>query len=252
MKKILSAVIIFCVMIFSVTCQAFCFDIGDSDSVSVTTLETLIGNWYDSKGNLTLTISNDYKLNGCAIMNVGMTNVEYEIGYKIIYRDGNRDKSITLWHPHPYSTEHEILFMKSDNKNWYALRKTKNPQYFESIGGIYLGMDKDEVLKFYGEPSKKDNSKYYSVWTYKKQGFDLFIEGNIVTCIKIYPYGDRKFDRSGLSARNFKKDFEYKYNLKNDFNGFGFFAIGYGEYIKFKDDKSVVLTLMINSIFDIL
>ena len=254
MKKFLSAVLIFCAMIFPINCQAVNLDYRSYDDDDF--LERIMGNWYDTEGNLFLTISNDYKINGHPILKYGHTFNETEFGCQIIYSGANQDEIIELWYS-PIKGR-EFLFItetynKSDNyipQKIYALRRTKNPQYYESVGGIYLGMDFRDVIKLYGEPTKIVESNYtgYTL-KYEKQGFDLGIYGNIVSWIKIYKYGDRKFDRSGLSARHPKSDFERKYNPKS-YHWTGALDIGHDEYIFIKSDY-VALALSNNSMFDL-
>ena len=206
----------------------------DYNSVSVTALNDIVGNWYDSNGNLILTISSDYKLNSCQIMSVGYTG-DTAAFYKIIFKDGDQNKYIEVIHTGSYEkySDHEMLIF---NEN--SLRRTKNPKYFESVGGIYLGMNQNEVLKIYGEPSNKEHfDRFFTdwIWKYNNLGLEVSVYGGIVTEIKIYNYGDRKFDRSGLSAKNSISDFEKKY--VNKFTRRNNLDIGHGEIISFRDNS---------------
>ena len=231
MKNLLDFVKIFllaAVIILPATCQAAI----NYMSVSVTQLKDIVGNWYDAKGNLVLTISNDYKLNGCQIMSVGFMG-DTAAMYKIVFRDGNQNKYIEVTHTGSSAVEHQILVINSTN-NSYALRRTKNPQYFESVGGIYLGMGQDDVLKLYGAPSEKNNSgRDYTTWKYNNIGLELSFYAGIVNSIKFSAYGDRKLDWSGLSANSSKSAFESKYGTS--FSRRGNLNIGRGEIINFRD-----------------
>lgn len=60
-------------------------------------------------------------------------------------------------------------------------------------------------------------------------GLEVNFRLNIVTGITIYPYGNIKFDWSGLSAKSSSSDFEYKYNAS--MTGRGNIDIGHGELI---------------------
>lgn len=226
MKKFFTALAFaFAVAVFlpAMTCEA--------RSVSVTDLKWILGNWYDSKGNLVLSISNDYKINGCTVLSV---DAEYDTAgvYEIKIDEGNRYRTIELLYTGSADKypEHQMLVMNWTSNNGQALRRTKEPRYFESVGGIYIGMDKNQVVSLYGQPSSVEDNRNNSTWKYNNLGLDLHFELNVVTGITIYPYGNRKFDRTGLSARSSQADFEYKYN--NTMSVRGNIDIGHGELIR--------------------
>ena len=225
MKKFLAVFTItlaFAVFISAMTCEA--------SSVPVTELKEIIGNWYDTKGNLVLKISNDYKINGCTVLDIDLGVGTAGI-YKIRIDEGNRYRIIELMHSVSWnSSDHEMLVMNWRSSDGNSLRRTKTPRYFESVGGIYLGMDKNQVVSLYGQPSSTENRESSSTWKYNDLGLDVHFQWNIVTGITIYPYGDRKFDWSGLSARSSQADFEYKYN--SSMSRRGNIDIGHGEVIR--------------------
>ena len=234
MKKFFTALTVALVVVISAHCSA-----ADYRPVSVTYLKSIIGNWYDAKGNLVLSISNDYKINGCTVMSVDY--VADMVGmYKVKVDEGNRYRTIELMYGESQnSSDHEILMLNHGSNNEIALRKTKEPRYFESVGGIYLGMGKDEVLKLYGQPSRIENK---IIWKYNKEGFDVRIWGGVVFSITIYKNGNRRFDWSGLSANSSKADFAYKYNSEVDHRGS--IRIGHGEVIRIYKD-SVLLEIIL-------
>ena len=207
----------------------------DYYSVPVTNLKDIVGNWYDTKGNLVLTISSDYKINGCSIMSVGFTG-DSAAFYKIRINEGNSYKDIEI-RDDGYIDYHKHLLL---NESTY-LRSSKNPKYIESVGGIYLGIGKDEVLKLYGEPSKIENNyDYDSTWKYNNDGFDVMFAADAVIRIKIYSYGTRKFDWSGLSPKNSESEFARKYNCKILHSSRGnetTFLIGHGEAITVENNS---------------
>ena len=177
-------------------------------------------------------------------MSAGFTGDAGGAGYKVIYKDGNQNKSIEFWQTGSQETEHQILLLNGLNYNNSALRKTKNPQYFESVGGIYIGMNQNEVLRLYGEPSSKEHYNIFLkdwIWKYKNLGLEVAVYGGIVTEIKIYSYGDRKFDWSGLSANSSRSAFANKY--RNEISRRGNLNIGRGEIISF-GDNSVILQML--------
>lgn len=234
MKKVLSILVFFCLMIFSSNASAEL----EYYSVSITDLREIVGNWYNVEGDLILTISSDYKLDGNEITAVGYTGDAGGAGYQIFFDEDGESKYIEVWFTGSENSEHQILLANGLNDDNFALRRTKNPQYFESIGGIYLGMDQDEVLNTYGTPSSTENFDRVMkewIWKYTNLGLEVSVYAGIVTEIKIYGYGDRKFDRSGLSARSSKSEFENKY--RTSISRRGNLNIGHGEIINVRDNE---------------
>jgi len=238
MKKILSAITIFFAMIFSANCQAD----------SVTKIKPLIGTWYDMNGNPTLTISSDYSINGCKILDFqeyGGDANSYIFDVKIFENGGFRNMKIEHWrcyYAREFSEEdfHEMIFI--DRQFLYT--KTKKQRYFESVGGIYLGMKKSEVLKILGNPSStKINSDLRNSFTltYKNEGLMIDFDGGVVENITIFDYSNKKFDRSGLSARDSIESYRKFYKPKIDTTvvSTGIY-IGNGEEIFFSRDGSPV------------
>ena len=152
--------------------------------------------------------------------------------YKIKIDEGNRYRTIELLYTGSTEEypEHQMLVMNWTSNNGQALRRTKEPRYFESVGGIYIGMDKNQVVSLYGQPSSVENNRNNSTWKYNDLGLELGFYMNVVTGITIYPYGNRRFDWSGLSARSSQTDFEYKYN--SSMSRRGNINIGHGELIR--------------------
>jgi len=218
MKIFVIGVIFASAMIFSANCSAS----------PITYLNSVVGNWYDTKGNLVLTISSDHKLNGMQVMNLNIDGDALVGIYEITYKDGNQNKFIEFWDLSSVNNSYKFLIMNPGKNNCYVLRKTKNPQYYESVGGIYLGMSESEVLRLYGTPSSKEH----------------YNNGGIVTEITFYSNGDRKFDRTGVSARNSASEFARKYNARilqsNRGNGTAV-QIGHGEAIILKNNSASLI-----------
>lgn len=228
MRKIFLAVILLFV--------AFSANICSARSVSVTELEDFFGNWYDSKGNLVLTISNDYRINGCIILSVDFDGTDYftvkiaeDNGYKDIILGGFGNLVCEDFISNAY---HRMMEVDKE----FVLRDSKKQKYFESVGGIYLGMDKDQVRSLYGQPSSINSRNWNnssvekdSVWEYNNEHFSVFFERGVVTSIKVYNNSKKRFDWSGLNANNSKYDFERKYRSK--FSSRNLMKIGHGEMI---------------------
>lgn len=243
MQKFLPAALIAFVVAFATHCSA-------NEVNFVTDLKSMVGNWYDSKGNLVLTVGSDYSINGCKVVALYL-NTHYTpiftpqsvAVYTCKIHDGHGIKEIHLdYHSMPpgfLSTPdyHEMIVLNGKT----ALRRTKEPRYFESVGGIYLGMSKDDVLKLYGQPSSIINRDHYVTWKYARQKFDVAFAADIVDTITIYTGGDRRFDWSGLSANNTEYDFKRKYTIRQG-QVSSLWIIGYGESIRLSKD-SVTLSI---------
>lgn len=233
MKKFLSAAIVALVVALSAHCSAD----------SVTELKWILGNWYDAKGNLVLSISNDYKINGCTVLSV-KAGYDTAALYEIRINEGTGYRDITLCTAGSAQDasinpegNHEWLRLNWRMNNEITLRKSKSPRYFESVGGIYLGMHKDDVVKLYGQPLSVETDRGYAAWKYR--GFDVGIVGEVVNDVTIYQNSDRRFDRSGLSANDSLQSFFTKYNTTRHRKGS--IAIGHGEVIVLRDNKAALV-----------
>ena len=155
MKRFINCLVLTSLFIFLTTAIGF---------ANYSCLNRVQGNWYDHKGNLVLSIHNGY-INGCKVIN------EYNaVGgdpgsctFRIVENAGYRDINLS-WHGYDI---HRMVTMDNDK----TLYSTSKPQYFESIGGIYLGMNKDDLLYLYGKPSKIKTYNYGRTdWIYSKLG----------------------------------------------------------------------------------
>lgn len=217
--------VMFVAMIVTVTASV-CWAAMEYYSVPVTHLKNYIGNWYDANGEFVMTINNDYTINDYRITSLGYTGDTVAF-YKIGVSNGSNSGNIYLQTFGSYgnNTYHEMLILNEET----ALRRTKAARYVESIGDIYLGMNQNQVVSLYGQPSSVENSRGSTTWKYNREGFSVVFSYGVVSSITIYSYGDRRFDKSGLSANSTRADFEYKYN--KSVSRRGSIDIGYGELI---------------------
>ena len=187
-------------------------------------------------------IGNDYTINGCKIISVDFEGDTVAF-YKFRVQDGDTYKNIELQTFGSYDGEHAMLVLNDEE----ILRRTQEPQYYESIGGIYLGMQKSQVMSIYGEPLGVENQplQKISLWTYN--GFEIIFEYDVVSSITIYSRGDRRFDLSGLSASSSVADFERKY--ENKISGRGSLRIGHGEVITLRDGRATLQFLTPGYVF---
>ena len=241
-KMFILSMVVAVMMIPEMTCQA------DYYSRPVTELAPMIGTWYDVNGNVALTIGSDYSINGCKIvafyLNGDYNPMFFGNGvYVCRINEGNRTRDIIIDYnsmPSVFSSNdyHEMIILNGQT----MLRRTKNPRYFESIGGVYIGMSKNQVASLYGQPTSIGrNYGCVTTWKYSKEGFDVNFAGDGVVSITIYPTGNRRFDWSGLSANNSINDFKYKYNSREG-QVRHIQIIGYGESIRFNGNAVTLST----------
>lgn len=149
MKKIWSVIKIFLLatlIIFPANAYA-----DDYQQISVTYLKHFVGDWYDSQGNLVLQIGDDYTINGYKVLNL-YCDGEYW-GFKA--QTSNYQRDIVYFYNYSCSSNPNANSYHDLISHGKFLHRDKIPRHYESIGGIYLGMSQDDVLKLYGAPSEK-------------------------------------------------------------------------------------------------
>ena len=203
----------------------------------------LDGSWYDSEGQLVLTIQDGY-VNGSKILstfdfvggNPGACTMRIEEA------GGFRDLQVGFY-TYDATDTHNYLVLEGKR----ALRRTPEPRYFESIGGIYIGMSQKQLRELYGPPTKQEENEWY----YDKQELRLEFLGDLVSSVRIYLHSPLKFDRSGLKCDSSPAAFQKYYQLERlpkeklePGEAEAPQAIGHGEYIFFDPyPKSAGLTI---------
>lgn len=213
----------------------------------------LQGTWYDTRGNPVFTFAGR-TLNGCPI--VGIYNPAGgggDIGFtlRIVEKTGYRDLRLSFENlvtdPHAY---HQMMYT-----NDRAYRRTPRLQYYESVGGLALGMTEQEVEQKYGKPDTILATPRSAItkWVYPNLGLELeFRRGKILEAIKIYSTGDRRFDRTGFNCSNSLSEYKNQYGFKRQLTGTkrdlqGAYGIGYDEYLWFSDyPNSITLSVFWN------
>ncbi len=204
-------------------------------------LQTIQGDWYDGSGNKILSIRDKY-INDCEVVagsgwagSISMGQISFRIqessgtrniliGWQI---SGEGNDSITL-------------------NNLQTLHR-KNQSFYESIGGIYLGMPESAVKEKLGEPYRilaqdytlQMNGKEYNLgWYYKDQQIIVDCRAGSVCQVTMLKDSPLKLDKSGLTCKSLMSEFQKEYSMKTaprwpsaDFTGA--YSIGYGEYIFF-------------------
>ena len=201
--------------------------------------QKVAGDWYDASGNKVLSISNGY-INGCRIVD----GADFVGGYPgagvFIIQEAQGRKAIHLqWLG---NGEHKTLIMNKKDPLTNQLQK----EHYESVNGVYLGMNRQQVIDLLGAPSSSD-VRGRETLKYIDLGLSVGLDHNMVTDITITGKGSH-FDKSGLGTDASMIDYYnfYQFNRipselsKDKYQGP--FSIGHGEYIFF-GGKEVSLTV---------
>ncbi len=175
------------------------------DSVS-SWLEPAAGEWYNTKGTLIMTVEGS-TINGCSVTAQPGCTYDYPRTGHFTIAEAQGPRSVTLdllGHK-----SHQYLIV--DNKT--ALRRSIRAEYSESIGGMYLGMTKEDLLAAYQQPANMVEDQGMERWEYSTHHMDVFLKGGIVMAIRVYTDCDLKFDRSGLHAADTPEAFAQAYGF---------------------------------------
>ena len=210
-------------------------------------LRLMEGNWYDDDGKLVLTIKGDY-INSCEVMAAfdfaGSSN--FAAGLFRIHEGGGMRLIKIRWQI--FSEKSDYIILDND----VMLHRTPD-YYYESIGGVHLGMSSDNVRNILGTCSREEKNVQGSYnWYYDNVGLEISFDGNCTTSITILKSCKLRLDRSGLNSTDTPKAFAEFYNWKPKSNGKFILEesphkIEYGEFIWLgKNMKDVVLTVYWN------
>lgn len=240
-KTFVSVLMILCSMIFNTFALAYP---GEMNS-AMRRLNYMQGSWYDLSGREAYLFSNG-TVNGYQINNLyDVAGGGGDFGCKLgVIVNGNQEAwqlSFTNLSAGP-SDYHQYMTIAQN-----VYRRSSSPRYYESIGGIFLGMPLNQLLSLYGKPSLARNNGHGLLnLGYANLGLEIDVRHNIVTQITIYPFGDRAFDRSGLNANNTASEYADAYGMNRQPGNYAT-GIGYKEYIWFRESpKSVTLSLYWN------
>lgn len=215
-------------------------------------LSRMQGAWFNDNGENVLTITQT-TINGHeveVIYNVAGGS-SCAIGtFKLQVPTGGRDIRIA-WHIKNFPSDYLIV---NDEQ---MLHKTKE-YFYESIGGVHLGMSVDNVIKSINKPTRiltennplydNDDNSYNNGWYYADKGIIITFAGNGVDRIILLGTSRLRFNRSLLNCNNLLSDFAREYSMdkipqwpNEDYDGV--YAIGNGEYLSFgKNMKDIMLT----------
>jgi len=233
-QKILLRGVFITFVLFLVT--GFAQFVSASSNVIENYLPQLKGVWYDLSGNPGLSFSTD-SLNGYKIIDINRGDGHGEhISVRLIVNGEYKDYNLKLINfSSKQGNYHQ--YIAANNK---IFRRTKMPQFNESVGGLGIGMSQKDVLQRYGRPEKEfegsDTAAPY--WWYQKLAMYLYWYRGMVYKIAIYRWGDRHFDKTGLNCLNSPADFANAYRMDTvpqGGNGNGPYAIGNNEYLEFNE-----------------
>ncbi len=221
MKKIL--LLILTILCFAATAYA-----DDMPAVGLA-LKQYDGSWYNENGEEVFTVnSGDCTIVGKETLKIEEIDIVMDdegwTGYKFITtKDGDRLETTAV-----IDNRGKTHFWGNDG-TYLPYRSTKEIEYFESVGGIYLGMSKTNVENIYGGGDsmytspiipilEEENKNFpyirkYTV-TYSKDGFEIGYAAGRVESITLFKGGSRSFDKSGLNCENSMSDFAKAYNIK--------------------------------------
>lgn len=162
------------------------------------------GDWYNTQGNLVLTIE------GAAINGSAVTALEdYTDGYPrkgtctIHEQAGNRAMTLDLMG----HKSHQYLIID----NTTPLRRSVNGDHYESIGGVYLGMTQADLESAYGQADSTVPDQDTSRLIFGSHHMDVYLRAGIVIGVRIYDGSDLKFDKSGLGAADTVESYAQAY-----------------------------------------
>ena len=205
------------------------------------TLNRISGTWYTLDGNVAYNISGS-TINGKKIVDIsGLAGGGSNFACTIHMQDSSTMRLSFTNAGYDKTELHQYM-----STNGQSYRRSALPQYYETVGGIYLGMSENQLYALYGVPNFTQDSHGRKQLGYSELGLEIDIRDGMVTQITIYSYGDRAFDRSGLSAKNSPTAFRQAYGLNKDIGNYAN-DIGHNEYIWYSQlDNSVTLSLYWN------
>jgi hypothetical protein len=156
-------------------------------------LEPACGDWYSTKGNLIMSVQDDY-INGCKVISSSNCTYDYpRTGtFEIAESAGNRNMKLDLLG----NDIHQYLVV--DDK--MVLRRSIYPEYVESVNGIYIGMTKEDFLKQAAQPANTISEDGTERWEYDADKYAVIFKSNVVVGVRLYKGSTRHFDKSKLGA----------------------------------------------------
>ena len=192
-------------------------------NVTKETIEAVQGTWYDLDGNVAFVVNGD-DFNGRRLVHA-MNFAGPRACLADVFFEGE-DLGGPAGHFIRWMTNRRFLTV--DGK---VCRNTKEPEYYESVRGVYLGMKLDDMFALLGEPERNIKNRRFE-WP----DVTVNTEDGIVTAIFL-PKGGARLDGSGLGADDTPEDFAAAYGFPEAWNGQESREIGNsGEYLQRKEE----------------
>lgn len=216
------------VMVFAMVTMG----ISDVEAADIWGLKAREGKWYDhDTGKLILEIK-DGKINGLPVISgeyAGGASPSNGCGKYIVKENGqNIVLNLTVGLA---GGLHKCMIVNGA----ITLFPTPQPQYYESVNGVYLGMTEKALIKAWGKPTRKMERRWY----YKKQGVVVRFDAGAIDRIDLLLESPLSFDKSGLNCSSLDEEFEAFYGFSSSYKFWPFndsdtnirTDIGRGEYM---------------------
>lgn len=207
-------------------------------------LQLLQGDWYNDDGELIVSIKDNY-INGCQVLSASQ------------FAGGSNFAAGTFYIKESTGTRGlKIMFQIFNKPSDYiivddnVMLHKATDYYYESVGGVHIGMSASNAEKILGTPSRqKTYSKGSYTWYYDSKGIEVGFSGHCVSSIKILKSCKLRLAKSGLNCSDTPQAYIKFYNWQPRSNGKFYYEespneIGYGEYIWLgKNMQDVTLTV---------
>lgn len=169
-------------------------------------LDAAQGEWYNTKGELTMVITPN-AINNCPITALTDATYDYPRTGTFTVTEATGPKTIKL----------DLLGHKSHQyliiNDRTPLRRSIHGDHYETVGSLYLGMTKDDVLAAYGQPAAVTPDQGTQRWSYTDHHVDVLIQGNLVMAVRLYKDSDLKLAQFGLGAADTPEAYAQAYGL---------------------------------------
>jgi hypothetical protein len=185
------------------------------------------GVWYDLDGNEAYSAAGD-SFNGKKILSVtsyGGSALACNADFCVRDENGEKTHYVNItWTPNR-------KFLMVDG-NYY--RNTKEPEYHESVRGVFLGMKKDDMLALLGSPTKNAGDRRF---TYPDMAVN--VSGGMVVAIFL-PRDGARLDGSGLGADDAPEEIAEACDFPEGWDGKPCEIGNCGEYLERREDMLVL------------
>lgn len=170
-------------------------------------LEPAVGEWYDTNGQLAMTIT-ESAINNCPVTALTDMTLDYPRTGRFTVAQADGEKTIKL----------DLLGHKSHQylivNDRTPLRRSLNGDHYETLGNLYLGMTKDALVAAYGQPASTTPDQGGERWSYTTPHVDVVLQGNLVMTIRAYSDSNLAFAQSGLTAVSTPDEYAKAYGLE--------------------------------------